>query len=116
MTIASKCALLPPPIDGVTVELRDAAVILAAVRHARDLGFGAKLCVHPAQISAVHEGFAPSAFDIDWAGQVVAAAAESGGAAAALHGKMIDRPVIERAKRILASVRISNNGGERDEH
>ncbi len=110
LTLASKCAGLAAPVDGVTVELRDAAVVLAAVRHARDLGFGAKLCIHPAQIAPVHEGFAPSAADIDWAGQVLAAAEASGEAAVSHNGKMIDRPVIERAKRILARVRISNEG------
>ena len=110
LTLASKCASLPPPIDGVTVELRDEAVIRAAVRHARDLGFGGKLCIHPAQIAPVHEGFAPSEADIAWAGQVLAAADASGGAAVSLDGKMVDRPVIERAKKILARVRISNEG------
>lgn len=110
LTLASKCALLPSPIDGVTVELRDTAVILAAVRHARDLGFGAKLCIHPAQIAPVHEGFAPSAADIEWAGQVLAAADASSGAAVSLNGKMIDRPVIARARHILARVRINRQG------
>ncbi len=108
LTMASKCASLPPPIDGVTVELRDASVIRAAVRHARELGFGGKLCIHPAQIAPVHEGFAPSAADIDWAGQVLGAAEASGGAAVSVNGKMVDRPVIERAKQIFARVRISN--------
>jgi citrate lyase subunit beta/citryl-CoA lyase len=110
LTLASRCASLPPPIDGVTVELRDAAVIRAAVRHARDLGFGAKLCIHPAQISPVHEGFAPSGADIDWAGQVLAAADASAGAAVSLNGKMVDRPVIERARQILACARVGKEG------
>jgi citrate lyase subunit beta/citryl-CoA lyase len=108
LTVAARCAGLASPIDGVTVELRDAAVIVAAVRHARDLGFGGKLCIHPAQIAPVHEGFAPSPADIDWAGQVLAAAEASGGAAVSVNGKMVDRPVIERAKQIFARVRISN--------
>ncbi len=110
LTIASRCASRPSPIDGVTVELRDAAIILAAVRHARDLGFGGKLCIHPSQISPVHDGFAPSAADIAWAGQVVAVADASGGAAVTHDGKMVDRPVIERAKQILAWVRIGKDG------
>lgn len=110
LTIASRCALLPPPIDGVTVELRDAAVLSAAVRHARDLGFGAKLCIHPAQIAPVHQAFAPSAADIDWAEQVLAAAEASGGAAVSHNGKMIDRPVIERAKHILARAHAMTEG------
>jgi citrate lyase subunit beta/citryl-CoA lyase len=102
LTIAAKSAGLPPPIDGVTVELRDEGVILAAVQHASALGFGGKLCIHPAQIAAVHRGFAPSAEELAWAKEVLAAAAASGGAAAALRGQMIDRPVIERARQIFA--------------
>jgi citrate lyase subunit beta/citryl-CoA lyase len=108
LTMASKCASLPPPVDGVTLDLRDAAVILAATLHARALGFGGKLCIHPAQIAPVHQGFAPNAADIDWAEQVLAAAETSGGAAVSFNGKMVDRPVIERAKQILARVRFSN--------
>jgi citrate lyase subunit beta/citryl-CoA lyase len=105
LTVASRCALLPPPIDGVTVELRDEAIISAAAHHAAALGFGGKLCIHPAQIAAVHRGFAPSQAELDWARDVLAAAQAAGGGAAALNGKMIDRPVIERAKQTLARVR-----------
>ncbi len=76
------------------------------VSSARKLGFGAKLCIHPRQVSAVNEGFGPSDEDLLWARSVVDAAARSDGfGAIRLNGKLIDRPVVERAKRMLEGAR-----------
>ena len=69
---------------------------------AASLGFGGKLCIHPKQIESVENAFRPSASDIEWAKRVLKAAAESQGAAVALDGQMIDKPVIERAQSVLA--------------
>jgi citrate lyase subunit beta/citryl-CoA lyase len=52
-------------------------------------------------VEAVNAGFLPPAADIDWARRVLAAADQAGGNAVRLDGKMIDRPVIERARAIL---------------
>ncbi|WP_346911010.1 hypothetical protein [uncultured Roseibium sp.] len=49
MVIASRCAGLTQPIDGVTVALNDEAVLNEDVLRARNLGFTAKLCIHPAR-------------------------------------------------------------------
>jgi citrate lyase subunit beta/citryl-CoA lyase len=78
----------------------DAAALAADVTRARRQGFGGKLCIHPSQVEPVNTGFAPSAQDISWAREVVAAAEVNSGAFL-VQGKLVDRPVIERAHRIL---------------
>ena len=89
----------------MTVTLDDPAQLADDIGYARRLGFGGKLCIHPRQVEAVNAGFLPPAADIDWARRVLAAADEASGNAVRLDGKMIDRPVIERARAILQSAR-----------
>lgn len=70
---------------------------------ARAMGMTGALCIHPAQIGAVNAAFAPSAAERAWAGRVLAAWAEAqarGAGVTAVDGKMIDRPVVERAQAI----------------
>jgi citrate lyase subunit beta / citryl-CoA lyase len=105
LVLASRLAALAAPVDGVTTTIDDGAAIEADARRARRLGFGAKLCIHPRQIAAVHAAFAPSADEVAWAERVVAAAAAAHGAAFALDGTMVDRPVLRRAEALLARLR-----------
>lgn len=102
LTLASRIAGIAAPVDGVTTALDDAALIEAATRRARALGFRGKLCIHPRQVAPVHAAFAWRDDEIAWAERVIAAADASGGAAVALDGKMIDAPVIAKANEILA--------------
>ena len=102
LVLASRVAGVLPPVDGVTTAINDDALIRADTLRARRLGFGGKLCIHPKQLAAVHAGFAPTADEVAWAGRVRDAAAAAGGAAVAVDGKMVDRPVILRAEEILA--------------
>ncbi|MCY1232951.1 Citrate lyase subunit beta-like protein [compost metagenome] len=101
IVLASRVAGLPPPVDGVTTALKDESVLASDVAYARELGFAGKLCIHPAQLGAVRAGFLPSAEQLDWARRVLEATA-SGSHAVQVDGKMVDRPVIEQAKRLLA--------------
>ncbi|MBM7326112.1 CoA ester lyase [Agrobacterium sp. S2] len=101
IVIHSKASGLLPPVDGVTTNFRDPSAVLEDCRYARALGFGGKLCIHPDQISPALMGFVPEESEIAWAKEVLnAVVAEKG--AVSLHGKMIDAPVVEYAKRILA--------------
>lgn len=103
IVLASRLAGLPPPVDGVRVELEDAAGLTAEVVRKRGLGFGAKLCIHPAQVGPVNAGFAPSEAEIAWARRIEAAMAEAAGSAVRVDGKMVDKPVLDKARRILAN-------------
>ncbi|MFO1323725.1 MAG: CoA ester lyase [Burkholderiales bacterium] len=100
IAIASRCAGLPTPIAGVTASLDDEARLVDDLAFARAFGFGAKLCIHPRQVAPVRAAFAPSAAEIEWARRVVDAAAGTQGAVT-LDGRMVDRPVVLRAQRIL---------------
>ena len=99
LVLASAAAGLPGPIDGVTVETVDTDAVRADTRRARRLGFTAKLCIHPRQLAAVAEEFTPSSAEIIEAQRIVEAG--SSGGAAVLDGRMVDRPVLLRAQRIL---------------
>jgi citrate lyase subunit beta/citryl-CoA lyase len=102
MTLASKLVSIAPPIDGVTQSTSDVDLIFAHAHKARRFGFGAKLCIHPKQIPVVKQAFTPTPQEVDWAQRVIAADKASGGQAAKVDGKMIDRPVVMLARRILS--------------
>jgi citrate lyase subunit beta/citryl-CoA lyase len=99
-----RCRLagLPAPLDGVTTRLDDAALIEADAAAAKALGFGGKLAIHPKQIAAIQAAFRPDARLLAWARAVLQAA--SSGAATKVDGAMVDAPLIERARRLLALV------------
>ena len=99
---ASRRAGLAAPIDGVTTETRDMVVVESAAAKSQRYGFGAKLCIHPAQVAAVHAAFRPGADELALAQRVVQAAEASGGASCAVDGRMVDAPVIAMARRTLA--------------
>jgi len=99
--LVSRLANLVAPVDGVCTAIDDTEQLQRDTTRARRLGFGAKLCIHPRQVESVNQGFVPSADEVAWARRVLAAAAQAGGAAVALDGRMIDRPVILRARAIV---------------
>lgn len=105
IVIASRAAGLAPPIDGVSLELTNEALMREQAQRARRMGFGGKLCIHPRQVEAVHGAFTPQAQEIAWARRVLEAFDASAGAAVALDGKMVDKPVVDRARQILAEAR-----------
>lgn len=102
IVLASRAAGLPAPVAGVTPELGDEAKLLADFAWARSLGFGAKLCIHPKQVAPLHAALRPGPGEVDWARRVIAAADAAQGAAVQLDGRMIDKPVLQRARGVLA--------------
>ena len=102
LVLASRLAELDAPVDGVTVSFDDPELTAADARRARREGFGGKLCIHPKQVAAVNTAFSPRADEVAWAERVLAAAARASGGAVALDGKMIDKPILTKAQRILA--------------
>ena len=101
LVLVSRTANLVAPVDGVCTAIDDTEQLQRDTTRARRLGFGAKLCIHPRQVETVNQGFVPSEAELAWARRVLAAAAQARGAAVALDGKMIDRPVILRAQAIV---------------
>lgn len=106
LVLASRCANLPPPCDGVTTAINDPQMLAKDALRGRRLGFGAKLCIHPRQVQVVNETFSPDASACAWAKRVLEAAANARGAAVALDGEMIDGPVVIRAQRIVEAARL----------
>ncbi|WP_404800128.1 HpcH/HpaI aldolase/citrate lyase family protein [Amycolatopsis eburnea] len=98
LVLASAAAGLPAPIDGVTTRLDDLARAGEDARRARRLGFGGKLCVHPRQVEPVRTAFAPTTSELAWARRIVKTAGLS---AAAIDGQLVDKPVVDRARRLL---------------
>ena len=101
IALASRLAGLTAPVAGVTPQLDDEPRLLADLALARCHGFGAKLCIHPRQVAPIHRALQPSADAVAWARRALAAEAASPGAAQ-LDGRMVDRPVVLQAQRILA--------------
>ena len=110
LVIASRVGSLPPPVDGVTVATGDADVARSAAAYARSLGFGGKLCIHPRQIEPVASAFRPTPEQLAWATKVLDAVPDSLPAgtdpgAFSVEGVMVDRPVLARARSIVAAAR-----------
>jgi citrate lyase subunit beta / citryl-CoA lyase len=103
LVLVSRVAGIVAPVDGVTTAIDDPDALARDAARARTLGFGGKLCIHPKQVEAVNAAFRPTEAEIAWARRVVAADAASHGAAVAVDGKMVDRPVLLKAQEILAS-------------
>lgn len=99
----SRARGLAAPIDSVYAHYRDDTGLRRSAQRARSLGFAGKLAIHPNQIGVLNEMFRPSAAECAWARQVMDAIADSG--VAGVGGMMVDRPVIERARRILDTER-----------
>ena len=95
------------PIDGPWLVLNDEAGLATSARQARLLGFGGKASIHPQQLTTIRAAFSPSAEEVAWAQEVLAAFEESltagVGAVKLSDGTFIDAPVAERARSILRS-------------
>jgi len=103
MVLASRCFKLVPPIDGVTLSITDKKQVKADCVYAKNLGFSGKLLIHPEQVEAARKGFYPSETEIHWARQILNTASDTK-AVSVINGKMVDAPVIQRARQILAQI------------
>jgi len=106
MIIAARAAgIVPLGFIGTVADFRDLDAFRATIRRARRLGFAGASCIHPSQVAILNEEYRPSPDEVAQAERAVAAydaAATAGIGAIELDGKMIDVPVIERAKQVLA--------------
>ncbi len=91
-------------LDTPWVAFRDTDGLRRDARAARGFGFRGKFAIHPSQIGPINEAFAPTEAELEWARRVISAfeeAEESGSGATSLDGKMIDIPVVRRARGLL---------------
>jgi citrate lyase subunit beta / citryl-CoA lyase len=89
-------------LDTIYTDFRDDEGLRAECAAARRSGFAGKMAIHPAQLSAINAAFSTSADERQWAERVVAAfAADPQSGTLALDGKMIDRPHLVLARRLL---------------
>lgn len=110
LVVDSAAAGIGPPLDVVHLDTRDGEGLAREAELARSLGFGGKLCIHPAQVEIVNRVFGPSEERLAWARAAVDAyerGLAGGRGAVSLDGEMIDAPVVERARAILQSNRRS---------
>lgn len=101
LVLASRLAGIQPPVDGVSTAIDAMEQTHGDALYARRLGFGGKLCIHPKQVATVNAAFKSNPQEIAWAKRVLAATAASGGGAVAMDGKMVDLPLIRKARSIL---------------
>ena len=91
--------------DTTDIEFHDVAAVERRAQASRRDGFVGKLAIHPAQLAPIHTAFTPTSDEVTWARRVVELMSAAGGqGAVALDGRMIDRPHVKQAERILAAL------------
>ncbi|HXG51674.1 MAG TPA: CoA ester lyase [candidate division Zixibacteria bacterium] len=91
-------------VDGVWVDLKDSEGLLAFARQSRRLGFSGMSLIHPSQIDPINAVFSPTPDEIDYCRRILQAFEEAtarGDGSIAFGGQLIDRPIVERARRTL---------------
>jgi citrate lyase subunit beta/citryl-CoA lyase len=90
-------------IDTLTPDFRDRERLQREVRASRRAGFTGKIAIHPDQVEPINQGYMPDDEEVQHANAVVDAFQRAGGAGAVqLEGKMIDKPHLTQALRVLA--------------
>jgi citrate lyase subunit beta/citryl-CoA lyase len=95
-------------VDTPWLDIKDVEGARAESRRARDMGFTGKFAIHPSHVAAIHEGFAPSAEEVQDARGLIEAferGVAAGTGVTTYKGRMIDRPDALQAQRVLARAR-----------
>ena len=105
MRIVNACnAANIQPIDSVFSDVADMEALALNVKRSKELGFQGMGCIHPRQISVIHENFAPDKKEIEKAKKIILAFDEAERnkiAVVSIGSKMIDPPVVKRQLKIL---------------
>lgn len=91
-------------IDAPFADTNDPEGLFLDTLNARTFGFKGKFAINPRQISVIHKAFAPTAKEIAWAKRILAVIEEAqkkGAGVIALDGKMVDAPIVARARRTI---------------
>jgi citrate lyase subunit beta/citryl-CoA lyase len=106
LCLAGAVAAGAQPVDGVFQDFRDEEGLRSGAEAARREGFTGKLAIHPAQIPVINAAFTPSDGEIHHATEVIAAfEAHPDAGTVSVGGKMVDRPHLIQAKRVLERAR-----------
>jgi citrate lyase subunit beta/citryl-CoA lyase len=102
LCLAGAVAAGAQPVDGVFSDFKDDAGLHSEAQAAAREGFTGKLAIHPAQVSIINAAFTPSADEVAQAKAIVAAfAAQPDAGVLSVDGKMVDRPHLTQARRIM---------------
>ncbi|WP_162986887.1 HpcH/HpaI aldolase/citrate lyase family protein [Sphingomonas paeninsulae] len=102
---AASAGILALGLVGSFANYKDTAAFRAMVERSRAVGFRGSSCIHPSQIAILNEGFSPSKKEVDAARRVVDMfdqARSEGHGALGVDGAMVDLPVMQRARALLA--------------
>ncbi|HET6942901.1 MAG TPA: CoA ester lyase [Sphingomicrobium sp.] len=106
LCLAGAVAAGVQPVDGVFADFRDDEGLGAEAQAAAREGFTGKLAIHPAQVAVINAAFTPSAGEVDHARAIVEAFdAEPGAGVLSVGGRMVDRPHLVQARRVLDRAR-----------
>jgi citrate lyase subunit beta / citryl-CoA lyase len=103
-----RAGILPFGFPGSISVFRDLAAFREIILRARQMGFVGAYAIHPDQVAVMNELFAPTAEDLDWARELLAAharALDEGRGALEFRGRMVDPPVVARAQETLRRAR-----------
>jgi citrate lyase subunit beta / citryl-CoA lyase len=105
LCLAGAVAAGVQPVDGVFADFKDGKGLRAEAEAARREGFTGKLAIHPAQVPIINAGFTPSKDEVAHAEEIVAAfEAQPDAGVLSVGGKMVDRPHLLQARRVLDRV------------
>lgn len=102
-SLVASCSLARVvPIDAPFLNIKDPDGLAAECQKVRDMGYAGKLCIHPSQLEGVNYAFTPTQEEISEAHKIVSAAENQGTGAIVVDGRMVDKPVVETARRTVA--------------
>jgi citrate lyase subunit beta/citryl-CoA lyase len=103
LTLAGAVAAAVQPVDGVFADFRDEEGLIREARDAARDGFTGKLAIHPAQVAPINAAFSPTPEQVAHARQIVDAfAADPSAGVLSVNGRMVDKPHLTQAQRLLA--------------
>lgn len=106
LCLAGAVAAGVQPVDGVFADFKDEKGLKRESEAARREGFTGKLAIHPAQVPIINAAFTPSGEDVRHAEKIVAAfEAHPNAGVLSVDGKMVDRPHLVQARRVLERAR-----------
>ncbi len=110
LCLAAAAAASVQPVDGVFADFHDEDGLRAEAEAAAREGFTGKLAIHPAQVAIINAAFTPSAVEIEHARAIVAAFdAQPGAGVLSVGGRMVDRPHLVQARRVLSRTHRERN-------